>query len=77
MIDILKDITPNDLLPSIHRLFELSAQKIKLLQRSWDPGKGTPVCTVQGKYASRGWTEWTQGFQFGSALLQYDATDDV
>src|SRR4029453_1303688 len=21
-----------------------------------------------------GWTEWTQGFQFGSALLQYEAT---
>jgi len=29
---------------------------------------------VKGRYASSGWTEWTQGFQFGSALLQYDAT---
>src|SRR5262249_24543016 len=25
---------------------------------------------------ARGWTEWTQGFQFGSALLQFDATGD-
>ncbi len=74
MIDILNDITPKDLLPSIHRLFELSGQKINLLQRSWDSGKGTPVFTVKGEYTSRGWTEWTQGFQFGSALLQYDAT---
>ena len=23
-----------------------------------------------------GWTEWTQGFQFGSAILQFDATGD-
>ena len=31
---------------------------------------------MKGKYTSRGWTEWTQGFQFGSALLQFDATGD-
>ncbi|HXU78982.1 MAG TPA: glycosyl hydrolase, partial [Methylomirabilota bacterium] len=37
---------------------------------------GTPVFTANGKYTSRGWTEWTQGFQFGSALLQFDATGD-
>ena len=24
----------------------------------------------------KGWTEWTQGFQFGSAILQFDATGD-
>src|SRR5258708_34048293 len=36
----------------------------------------SPVFTVAGKYTSRGWTEWTQGFQFGSAILQFDATDD-
>lgn len=76
MIDILYDLTPENLLPSINMLFGLSGQKINLLQRSWDSGKGTPVFTVQGKYTSRGWTEWTQGFQFGSALLQYDATGD-
>jgi hypothetical protein len=35
------------------------------------------VFTVRGKYTSRGWTEWTQGFQFGSAILQYDATGDA
>ena len=28
------------------------------------------------KIYTRGWTEWTQGFQFGSALLQFDATGD-
>jgi len=30
----------------------------------------------QGRYTSRGWTEWTQGFQFGSAILQFDATGE-
>ena len=32
--------------------------------------------TVDGRYTARGWTEWTQGFQYGSALLHFDATDD-
>ena len=36
---------------------------------------GSPVFTVNGKYSTRGWTEWTQGFQFGSAILQYDADE--
>ena len=42
-----------------------------------DPPKGSPVFTVAGKYTARGWTEWTQGFQYGSALLQFDATGDA
>ena len=41
------------------------------------PGSASPVFTVDGRYTSRGWTEWTQGFQFGSAILQFDATDDA
>lgn len=55
-------------------MFELSAGKILALEKSWDPGSGAPVFTRDGVYTSRGWTEWTQGFQFGSALLQFDAT---
>ena len=31
---------------------------------------------MRGKYTSRAWTEWTQGFQVGSALLQFDATGE-
>jgi hypothetical protein len=73
-LEINHSITVRDLLPKLTRVFELSAQKIENLQRTWDPRQGTPVFTVGGKYTSRGWTEWTQGFQFGSALLQLDAT---
>lgn len=68
---------PGDLLPKINRLFELSAAKIRALEDSWRPQDGAPVFTVAGRYQARGWTEWTQGFQFGSALLQFDATGDT
>lgn len=77
MIHIDSKLTPSALLPAIDRLFSLSARKISALQKRWNPAKGTPVFTVAGRYSSRGWTEWTQGFQFGSAILQFDATDDA
>ncbi len=69
-------LTPQKLVPKIHRLLELSAEKILNIERTWKPEDGTPVFTVKGRYTSRGWTEWTQGFQYGSALLQFDATGD-
>lgn len=76
MIRIDGRITPKDLVPQCKQLFSLSAQKILRLQERWDPSKGTPVFTVAGEYTTRGWTEWTQGFQFGSSLLQFDATEE-
>jgi unsaturated chondroitin disaccharide hydrolase len=69
-------LVPTDLLPKIERLFALSAAKIDALERRWLPQNGSPVFTVDGKYMARGWTEWTQGFQFGAAILQFDATGD-
>src|SRR5947208_7817219 len=69
-------LTATKLVPKINRLFELSAAKILNLQKAWNPSKGTPVFTIKGKFTSRGWTEWTQGFQYGSALLQFDATGE-
>jgi hypothetical protein len=76
MIRIDTRITPRSLVGPIDRLFELSARKIALVEKTWDAAAGTPVFTAAGRYTSRGWTEWTQGFQFGSAILQFDATDD-
>jgi unsaturated chondroitin disaccharide hydrolase len=63
--------------PALRRLFELSAGKIDRLEKRWKPAEGTPVFTVRGVYTTRGWTEWTQGFQFGSAILQFDATGET
>lgn len=56
------------------RFWELSGQKILHIEKSFDPNKGAPVFTEKGKYVTRGWTEWTQGFQYGSSILQFDAT---
>jgi hypothetical protein len=58
----------------IDRFWKLSAKKILSIEQS--SKSETPVFTVNGKYTSRGWTEWTQGFQYGSALLQFEATAD-
>ncbi|MCU1232068.1 MAG: glycosyl hydrolase, family 88 [Candidatus Solibacter sp.] len=77
MVDTKSAPALSALAPKVRRLFELSAAKIRSLESGWAPEKGSPVFTVGGKYTSRGWTEWTQGFQFGGAILQYDATGDA
>ena len=69
-------LTPAALLPAIDALFTASAAKIDATEAAWRPEDGSPVFTVEGRWRARGWTEWTQGFQFGSALLQFDATGD-
>lgn len=76
MIRIDQKRTLASLVPALEKLFDLSAQKIHRLSKTWDPAKGAPVFTVGGTYTSRGWTEWTQGFQFGSAILQFDVTGE-
>jgi hypothetical protein len=73
---ILSDLRPVDLKGKIKRLWEVSADKIWSIDRGEVPGAATPVYTVKGKYTARGWTEWTQGFVYGSALLQFDASSD-
>jgi len=75
MIEIDLDLKLTDLESGLKRMWELSASKIDALAATGD-GDGTPVYTVNGRYTSRGWTEWTQGFAYGSALLQFDATDE-
>src|SRR5438045_7610394 len=77
MIQLRPELTPASLLPKVRRMFDLSAVKIRSLEDTWSPANGSPVCTVDGRYTSRGWTEWTQGFQFGSAILQFDATGEA
>ena len=76
MINIDSTIDVRSLRGSLDRLFTLSASKIRSLQETWTPSGGAPVFTVDGRYTSRGWTEWTEGFMFGSSLLQFDATGE-
>lgn len=76
MIHLNPSLTPADLTAKLQRFWALSGQKIQQIEQTYDPKNGSPVFTVQGRYTTRGWTEWTQGFQFGAALLQFDATGD-
>lgn len=76
MIKISTELTPNHLSIKLQRFWELSGEKINLIEKKYDVTKGSPVFTVAGKYSTRGWTEWTQGFQYGSSILQYDATNE-
>ncbi len=76
MLTIDLELAPAALEKKLNVLFEAAAQKVVAIENSWDPSRGTPVFTVKGHYTSRGWTEWTQGFQFGCALLLYDATGE-
>lgn len=76
-MQILNNLKPVDLKKDIERLWELSAKKILLVRNEYDTAMGSPVFTREGKYTSRGWTEWTQGFQFGGEIIQFDATGET
>ncbi|MEI8064682.1 MAG: glycosyl hydrolase, partial [Verrucomicrobiota bacterium] len=66
-----------DLSRKLARFWELSGQKIHNIETNYPASKGSPVFTVKGQYTTRGWTEWTQGFQYGAAILQFDATGET
>jgi len=76
LIKINTTITAADLKNKLEKLWKLSEEKISLIEKNYDVSKGSPVFTVEGNYTTRGWTEWTKGFQYGSMILQYDASGD-
>ena len=76
MITIDSQMTPSDLSAALTRFFDGAADKLISLNKSSATTDGAPVFTVNGKYTARGWTEWTQGFQYGCQILQFDATGD-
>ena len=76
MLNIDDNLKPADLQDAISAFWELSGTKIRHIAEHYDHSQGSPVFTAAGRYTTRGWTEWTQGFEFGSAILQFDATGD-
>src|SRR2546430_249683 len=76
MIKVNSDLKPVDLKNKLKRFWDISAEKIYLIEKNYDTSKGSPVFTIEANYTTRGWTEWTQGFQYGSLILQYDATGE-
>jgi hypothetical protein len=76
MIQLDTSLTPADLLPACARLWQLAGPKIRRLGSRFAVGAPSPVITRAGKYEPQGWTEWTRGFQYGAAILTFDATGD-
>ncbi|MEX2170396.1 MAG: glycosyl hydrolase [Pirellulales bacterium] len=77
MLQINSQLTPADLAARCERLWSLARTKIRTIDTDFGDGQPAPVITVGGRYQPQGWTEWTQGFQFGCALLAFDATNDA
>jgi unsaturated chondroitin disaccharide hydrolase len=70
-------LSPHDLVPGIRRALELATEKTLKLDRRWKTADGAPVFTIEGKYTARSWTQWTQGFQYGNAILCFDLTGET
>ena len=73
-MNIVEQLNVDSLSKDLAVFWELSAAKIDSIRTDFDHAQGSPVFTIDGKYTTRGWTEWTQGFEYGSAILQFDAT---
>ena len=71
------NLKPRDLQTKLLHFWKLSGEKILAIDSDYNEDQGAPVFTENGKYSTRGWTEWTQGFQFGSAILQFDVTGEA
>jgi hypothetical protein len=71
------ELRPADLADRLERMWRLSAEKILSIEETCSAEQSAPAVTVAGRYTARAWTSWTQGFQFGSAILQFDATGDA
>ncbi len=76
MIEVDENLKPADLLPALDRLWAASAERLDQIEERWELGAPSPVLTFKGKYQAQGWTDWTQGFQYGSLVLQFDATGE-
>jgi hypothetical protein len=75
-VRVSETLTPQSLTPQIKRAVSLASEKALRLERRWKPADGAPVFTAGGKYTARNWTQWTQGFQYGIALLCFDLGGD-
>jgi rhamnogalacturonyl hydrolase YesR len=70
------DLEISSMKDRLGQFWQLAAEKVIFLDREYDPSQGSPVFTIEGKYTTRGWTEWTQGFQYGIPILVFDASGD-
>jgi hypothetical protein len=69
-------ITAKSLKLAANKAIAIASRKVAVLDRRWKANDGAPVFTVDGQYTARGWTEWTQGFQYGCGIYCFDGTGD-
>lgn len=70
-------LTLESLQTQLETFWKHSGEKIRRIEKEYDIANGSPVYTVNGKYTTRGWTEWTEGFVYGSGFLHFDATGEA
>jgi len=75
-VELDSTITSQELMPLIKRAVDLACEKTLRLEHRWKGPDGAPVFTAGGRYTARSWTQWTQGFQYGNALLCFDLTGE-
>jgi len=75
MLQIDYGLQPLHLRKKIGRLWQCRGE-IAAIEKRRDLSKGSRCSRCAVDYTARGWTEWTQGFQYGSAILQFDATGE-
>jgi unsaturated chondroitin disaccharide hydrolase len=76
-VETIDTLTPQSLIPLMSCALELASEKTLRLERRWNTADGAPVFTAGGRYTARSWTQWTQGFQYGNALLCFEFTGDA
>lgn len=75
-MEIRSEITFKSLSAATGQVFDAAQAATHRLKERASELEGAPVFTVRGRYLPKGWTEWTQGFQFGNAVLLFDALGD-
>jgi len=71
-----KSINIHILEKPLANFWDIAKAKVEIIEQEYDDSQGSPVFTIKGKYSTKGWTEWTQGFQYGIPLLIFEATGD-
>jgi unsaturated chondroitin disaccharide hydrolase len=72
-----QELSIAELTQPVEHLFEVASEKTLRLNRRWKASDSGPVFTIEGVYGAIGWTQWTQGFQYGNALIIFEATGNT
>jgi len=69
MIDLKPKLAPEDFSQKLKRFWDLSGQKIHLIEKHYDEARGSPVFTTGGKYSTRDGPNGHKVFNTGLPLF--------